>query len=399
MIIHPVKMESSSTGSRLSARVEYAGSPPSGTVLWFEFPGSPPERFSGSPDGFLLALLLLAMASSEDIEVCGPLDQQLLSNLAEYQRIFHAWFPERFHLVEIRSRGLRGAAPRGRPTAVGSAFSGGVDSTYTLWSHLPANEPDPKRRITHTLFIHGFDIPLADAATFDTASKRYADELGALGIELVVARTNIREFVDVLPWELMHGSSLGAVVLMLDQLLGLFYLPASGSYSELDPWGSHPVSDPLMSTGTLAFVHHGCMARCDKIISVSKWVPARSWLRVCWERPDARVNCCRCFKCIKTMVSLELAGVLHECPTFPGTLERSRVRGLRLPPYEWREMEATLQRAVEAGRKDIVYDLRRALWASRLRHQISRARGSLKRLTRRSAATFGVGVDNRLPRR
>jgi hypothetical protein len=383
MIIHQVEMESGRAGVRLSARIEseLPGLPVD--VLWFEFPGSPPGHFSGNPDGFVLGLLLLAMAQREDIDVCGTLDRRLVANLAEYQRIFHAWYPQIFHPVEIRCRGLRVSHPRSRPIAVGSAFSGGVDSTYTVWSHLPENDPDPATRITHALFIHGFDIPLTAASVFDAASSRYETELRAQGIELIPARTNVRQLVDVLPWELVHGSSLGAVALMLDQLLGRFFVPASESYCDLGPWGSHPVSDPLMSTDTLAVVHDGSMARCDKIISVSKWVPARSWLRVCWERPDARVNCCRCYNCVMTMVSLELAGVLKDCPTFPGALVRSRLRGVRLPPEEWLEAETTVRRAAEAGRNDVVSDLRHALWLSRLTHWTSRILKSIARRSRR----------------
>ena len=37
-------------------------------------------------------------------------------------------------------------------------FTGGVDSTFTLWSHLPQNQPVPEFRITHAIFLKGFDI-------------------------------------------------------------------------------------------------------------------------------------------------------------------------------------------------------------------------------------------------
>jgi hypothetical protein len=383
MIIHPVKMETSLGGVRLSARVEVEGRQLSAETLWFEFPGSPPERFSGSSDGFLVALLLLAMARREDIQVHGTLDRRLLSNLAEYQRIFQAWFPELFHPVEIRCEGVCMAASEGRPTGVVSAFSGGVDSSYTLWSHLPEHEPDPARRITHALFVHGFDIPLDDASTFEAASARYVDEMRALGIELVVARTNVRQFLDELPWGITHGSALGSLALMLDRFLAVFYLPASFSYAELEPWGSHPLSDPLMSTATLTVIHDGCMMRCEKITRLAQWAPARSWLRVCWERPSAHANCCRCYKCVLTMISLDIAGMLDQSPTFPEPLEGSRIRWLRLPPQEWRETATIRQRAAASGRMDIVRDLRTALSLSRLRHRLSPLRSLLKSVRRR----------------
>lgn len=383
MIISPVKMETSPGGVRLSVRVEVEGRPLTTDELWFDFPQSPSERFSGCADGFVVALLLLAMARGEDIHVHSMLDRRLLANLVEYQRIFHTWFPELFTPVEIHCEGIRSADSRARPVGVASPFSGGVDSSHTVWSHLPANEAEPGRRITHALFVHGFDIPLADVSTFEAASNRYRDEMRALGVELVVARTNIRQLVDELPWEIAHGSALGAVALMLDRLLAVFYLPASFSYGELEPWGSHPLTDPLMSNETLTVIHDGCMIRCDKIARVAQWAPARSWLRVCWEHPDAHANCCRCYKCVLTMISLDLAGILDQSPTFPEALQSSRIRNLRLPPQEWREAETIMQRAAASGRMDIVRDLRATLTWSRLWASTSPVRSLLKALRRR----------------
>ncbi|WP_372921872.1 hypothetical protein [Roseovarius sp.] len=219
-----------------------------------------------------------------------------------------------------------------RPIGIASAFSGGVDSSYTVWSHLAEQEPDPAKRITHALFVHGFDIPLTDASTFEAASSRYIDEMRALGIELILARTNVRQFVDELPWGITHGSALGSVALMLDRLLTLFYFPASSSYTDLEPWGSHPVSDPLMSNTTLTVIHDGCMIRCDKVSRVAQWEPARSWMRVCWKHPSAGANCCRCYNCVLTMISLDIPGMFGQSPTFPEPLVGSRIRRLCLPP-------------------------------------------------------------------
>jgi len=393
MIIHPITMESIGAGVRISARIEWDGQQPQFDTLWFEFPESAPAAFSGHPDGFVVAMLLLAMARREDIHVLGSLDRQLLSNLVEYQRIFHAWFPDLFQPVGIHGQGSRIAEKGAGPRGVGSAFSGGVDSSYTLWSHLPDNEPLPDRRISHALFVHGFDIPLADTATFEAAASRYRRELQVLGVELVTARTNIRQFVDVLPWELLHGSALGAVVLMLDRLLGLFYVPASVAYDDLQPWGSHPVADPLLATATMTVIHDGCMVRFDKVATVSRWAPARSWLRVCWVRPDANRNCCRCYGCVLTMIALDIAGTLPECPTFPGALDRSTIRRLHLPSELRREIETLIGRVNAAGRPELAQDLRVAWRSSCVRHRISAMSKALKSMFRRGGRSSPRGSD------
>ena len=392
MIIGPVEMVAGEGSVRLSARIEFeAGDAPEADTLWYEFGGCDETFFSGGADGFVTALLLLAMARGEDLRVRGILSSRLLQGLAEYQRVFQAWFPERFQRVAIECDGTRMMLPGERPAAVGAAFSGGVDSSFTLLSHLPSEAKGACDAIDYALFIHGMDIPLHDEHTFAVASQRYYEQLEALGVRLLTARTNVREFVDVLPWELAHGSALGSVALMLDRVLGRFYIPASFPYTELAPWGSHPLTDPLMSTDTLEFIHDGCVARVDKIAAVADWAPARSWLRVCWERPDARRNCCRCYNCVLTMVSLDIAGHLSDCAMFPEALERSRVRGLRLPPEELDETETIIARAEAAGRHDLAADLRAALRGSRRRL-------ALRSLRRRIGALGRVLSRRRRPR-
>jgi hypothetical protein len=390
MIIHPVEIQPGRDGVRVSARIEFASGHGSGTdTLWYEFPRSEAAHFSGSADGFVTALLLLAMAGREDIQVRGVLNRRLLDNLREYQRVFSAWFPKRFFPVAIECEGWSEPPAPDAPRTVATAFSGGVDSSYTLFSHLPANEWDPSRRIDHALFVHGFDIPLHDETTFDKASEMYDRELRALGVELLTARTNVRHFVDALPWQLTHGTALGSVALMLDRLLGLFYIPASFHYTELTPWGSHPVSDPLMSTDRLLLIHDGCLSRTDKIARVAEHAPARGWLRVCWEKPNASQNCCQCYNCLLTMASLEIAGALSECSTFPEPLSRSRVRRMLLPKEELLYTRKLAERAMAAGRPDLAEDLQTAWRSNHRALTVSRIRRRLRSLTRSLARRLG----------
>ncbi len=396
MIIHPVKIENGTngkTGVRASARIEFA-SPraPTPDTLWYEFPRNEIAHLSGSADGFVTALLLLAMARREDIRVRGALNRRLVQNLYEYQRIFSAWFPKRFHPVAIDCEGWSEPPGSETPRAVATAFSGGVDSTYTLFSHLPANEWDPDRQIDYALFVHGFDIPLDDRVTFDEASRIYDTHLRELGVELLTARTNVRQFVDALPWIITHGSALGSVPLILDRLLGMFYIPASLQYPNLHPWGSHPVSDPFLSTDSMIIVHDACMSRIDKVAQVAAQVPARSWLRVCWERPNADKNCCRCYNCLLTMSSLEIAGALSECRTFPEPLERSRIRRMRLPEEELFDAKKLAARAMSAGRSDLAEDLETAWRSSRRALSVSKVKNRLRSLPRALTKRLGLGM-------
>jgi hypothetical protein len=192
-------------------------------ILWYKFPAHYGIPTSGRMDAFVASLLLLAMLYGEDIEVRGKLSPRLAYGLGEYQRIFHAWLPERFKLIGIHCEGYN--IPSG-PTSTGAvacAFSGGVDSFYTLWSHLSTKDLRLGYQISHALFIHGYDIFLADTATYRTALRSYACKMQELGIELVTARTNIYEIVTpTVSWEWAHGAALIGVALVLDRLFARF---------------------------------------------------------------------------------------------------------------------------------------------------------------------------------
>jgi hypothetical protein len=383
MVIHQVQWQPvGKSGSRLSAAIQFAGQDGPPASLWYELEGVGAGDCSGHSDSFLVALLLVAMMRREEIEVRGGVCPRLLRNLQAYQQVFHAWFPEKFALVAITAEEFAGRPNAAAARGVGCAFSGGVDSSYTLQAHLPAHEPDPEWRVSHAVFVHGFDIRLCEEGIFAAAASRYRQRLAELGVRLITVRTNIREFVDVVSWELAHGSALASVALLLSPLLQRFCIPASFPYTESLPWGSHPLTDPLLSSAALEIIHDGAMARVDKIARVAAWPPARSWLRVCWERPDANRNCGRCYNCMLTMVSLEIAGFLADCPTFPGSLDRAGIRALRLPEEELPETQTIVARARAAGRHDLAADLEACLRGSRRRLAMGRASTGLRRIKR-----------------
>lgn len=75
--------------------------------------------------------------------------------------------------------------------------------------------------------------------------------------------------------------------------------------------------DPLWGTETLAIVHDGIEhISFEKLQAIPHERVARQNLRVCWENQGGAYNCCRCEKCIRTMVCLTAVGVLDQFETF-----------------------------------------------------------------------------------
>lgn len=356
MIVHPIQQSVKAGKVRVSAAIEvetHGAASLFPEQLWYEFPEDVCDGLRVTSDGMAAAVLLLASSLGERLKLTEAISPRLLYGMEEYLRVFNCWFPARFPIIPIEpsSRAV-GLLPSSK--GVATAFSGGVDSSYTLWTHLPEREKHEGYRLSHAVFIHGLDIPLSDEITFNVASRAYEAMLQQVGVRLLTVRTNARQFTTGLPWELAHGAILLSVPLLLGRLLQRFFVPASTTYVDVGEWGSDPLVDHLLSTETLDIVHDGASAyRVDKVRAISTWPLVYSHLRTCWEKPNKLLNCCHCYTCHITMGALEAETALKRFETFPLPLDAERVR--RTPiPSGWRvEVDALVNRLWEVGQREL----------------------------------------------
>ena len=90
--------------------------------------------------------------------------------------------------------------------------------------------------------------------------------------------------------------------------------------------------DPLWSTELTEIEHHGCGAtRPEKVAYISEHETAMNWLRVCFKNPDGAYNCGHCGKCLRTRVTLRVAGALERCKTLPHDLSLEEVANMEMP--------------------------------------------------------------------
>lgn len=298
-------------GTRISYEFEIAG-----TVhdVWFHF--SMPAA-NAAIEAFLAFTLLPAMKAGADLAIDMPMSRQMLGNVETIEDIFACWQPDTFRHVAIQAQPTCLATQTSAEVAC--FFSCGVDSFFTLLKH--------RDEITTLLLVHGFDISLESTALSAKVSAAVRDVAARLNKKVIEIETNIRAFSDLhLGWDIYHGSALAAVALMLPPDFSKIYVPASHTYSDLMPWGSHPLVDPLWGTEQLQIIHDGCEAtRVEKVAALSKSDVAMTTLRVCWRNPQGAYNCGRCDKCLRTMVNLYLAGALGRCTTLPGALNLHEV--------------------------------------------------------------------------
>ncbi len=355
--------------------------------LWFALDERHDAAVSPWADPFVLACLFPVMDEGIALEVHGaPVSPSLVANVHEFQRAWHAWLG--VPVVEIRSDDEQERA--GRAVPVAAAFSGGVDSAYTVFCHRPG---ETSHAVEAAVMVHGFDVPLADEAGFAQARTRAHVMLDSIGVELVGVATNVRELLP--DWERGHGTAVAAALTVLAGRFGSGLIAASGPYDPLIlPWGSNPLTDPMLGSDTFRIVHDGAgCSRGEKIEALGEWPSALGALRFCWSGPRAGANCGRCNKCIHTELLFRCARIEHELfENRPG--ERDVLRVVRVPqtgPFTRLVRREIVERARREGIEERwARVLRRtvrleALGAAAPMWMRDRGRGALRAISRRPA--------------
>lgn len=365
-------------------------------TLWYSLPdlgGAAPVE---PAEPFLLAALVHAMGEGRDLVLHAAASAELLGNLAEFRDAWHRWRPDSYAPIAIEAdRVTPRGAPRARSAGVVASYSGGVDSSFTIWQHTSGLAGHRARRITHAIFVHGFDIPLADAAGFDVGCRRAQPLLAGLGVRLVPIRTNFREaFPD--RWEQAYGPALAACFHQLRPHCGEALLASSRTYDALIfPMGSNVITDPLLSSADLAVIEDGAgLNRCDKVSRIAAWPAGVEALRVCWEGERRDRNCGECEKCVRTVCNF-LAARLPVPPCFDRTLTVALIERIRLRSpvlaEEWAQLLLVAQRNgvgakwVEVARRKVArYRRRTAVREAAGRLARATLPGGIRRLVRRA---------------
>jgi hypothetical protein len=203
---------------------------------------------------------------------------------------------------------------------VATAFSGGIDSFFTLWSHLPENQSILPFVVTHGLFVYGLDPHLEDEENYRIVYAEYTKLFDAFGLELVSVQTNAYLLAQFrINWIYFFGQPLIGAAQMMSPFLRRFYVPSGFSYHDKVLQGSSPLIDHLLSTEQLDVVHHGAStSRIDKLKTLANWPATYHRLRVCTNKKGLHgfQNCSSCDKCYRTIVTLSLLEALPNYNNF-----------------------------------------------------------------------------------
>lgn len=308
--LFPQSLDVSKEGQRRSCIIKETSA--SGEVikteLWIVYPTGLPMLEDNNCDSYLLGILLLAMQQSANIVVHGSVSKRLLANLTELQYIWNRWCPETYSLVEIIVDDVRESEIQADGAIF--AFSGGVDAQFTAYRHAKGLAGYCTQQNKAAVLVHGFDISLTDTEGLSGAATKAIETLDSIGIDLLVVKTNLKDFREM-NWGYSHGFAIASVLSGLSMYAGAGMIGSGEPYEALEtPWGSHPMTDPLLSSGSFRIIHDGAgFSRSEKVKFLSDWAVGMKNLRVCWEGELKGSNCGKCEKCVRTRLNFLLAGI------------------------------------------------------------------------------------------
>lgn len=330
--------------------------------LWFEIPADDQLALDpGDMTPFVLSLVFPAMRLGKDITVEGSMSESLYYALEGLQVIFSGWYknlrPVKIQVVD----GLRVQTDTdNKQRDIVTCFSGGVDSFHTLrkfYSH-----PSPRYRATHALFgLFGPPFHWSKPAIYDEALKTYDAMLASIGVKLLSVRTNAYDFSRPLniAWEIPHAFITAASMHVFGNKFSKGYIPSSYHYKNLFDWGSHPLTDPLLSTEDTQIIHDSVhVTRIEKVQRIADWELAQKHLNVCTVRTPANQNCGRCSKCLRTIFELACTPYSKGFSTFPQDANGNfKIRkgdlGILRKPNEQMFLRETLALARKEGKYDL----------------------------------------------
>lgn len=337
LIIDDLRLEKDSR--RLETRLELNGKP---FELFFE---SPNTMLAPRLEGLLAMTLTAAMSSHcGTVRARGSVSPEFLQNLYKAQELLLSWRPS---YQRVGYEGIEPVATSGSGGAgSGVFFSLGLDSFYSLFKHLD--------EITHIIFIHGYDLALHERQLRQQTTEAVYRVASHFGKQVIEIETNARAFLEPLTrWVWSYGSTLACIGYLVSPYVRRLYIAASYTYQHNPPQGTHIDLDPLWGSPGLEFIHDGLEAgRVQKARLVGEYDIALQTLRVCNNNPNSQYNCGKCSKCVRTMATLQAAGVLERCTTFTNTLDMRQVA--RIDAHSPRErvfLEDILDEIKDTGRE------------------------------------------------
>ncbi|GDY26785.1 hypothetical protein AHAT_26750 [Agarivorans sp. Toyoura001] len=282
--------------------------------LWFEVSHFGNLSLSTSADTALVSLLLPAMLANENIHIAGAISEQLLFNLnGAYQTLVIQQIPQ---LNRIKISAEKTSSQSSRAKGVITGFSAGVDSFCTLTDYFTESTP-AARKVTHLLYNNVGSHGKGKERLFKERYAQLKQSADNWQLPFIMVNSNMNDFYGrALDFQLTHTIRNAAIPMLLQEHIGHFLYSSAYSYKDLFVGSSYDMaysdvfSLPLLSTESLQSHSVGSeYTRVEKTAVVAKNPESYKVLDVC-VKGDQAENCSYCDKCLRTILTLEIANKL-----------------------------------------------------------------------------------------
>lgn len=282
--------------------------------LWYEILGLPRGVSFASADAFFAPCLLFAMKRNAAIRFEVPISESIAQQAPDIAFIFGTQLGLDRHPqidlpnVVIATRQSRGGV---------MGFSAGVDSWFSLKENFFECEP-PSKRLTH-LLVNDVGANTRDSKKQQVLS-RAQDVSDELGLRLIRVSSNMAHFLGM-GFQKTHTARNASVAHLLAPVADTFYYASSDTYLDAGVFPTYDVAYadsillPLLSNDVMQLQSSGSRftrgEKTKKILDVPK-IGERLDVCVNHGHQSSKINCGRCWKCMRTELTLEAFGALAQ---------------------------------------------------------------------------------------
>lgn len=255
-------------------------------------------------DPFVIAALFPAMEVGGTLRIHGRVSRTLIRNILDFQSAWHMAAPEHCRMFALDVKEVADLSIREEGTEPDTilAFTAGVDAMLALCRNVSGDAGPAAHKIGATMMILGMHTETGevDGEPLIADLRRIS---GDWGLPMAVVDSNIVEIVR--RSEFSHGTWLAACLMLFAGNYSTGLLGSSKLWFKRgwEVFGSHPLLDPLLSGGQMTIRNdEGLYHRAEKVKLLTLYPGVVDELRVCWRPFLPERNCCRCEKCVRTML-------------------------------------------------------------------------------------------------
>ena len=291
-------------------------------------------------DALVWGLVLFCMEKGYNIVSLLPITDELYYNLINHYIRPLAVANKNLHEIDI-------IAPKIQPVKstqeiVATGISCGIDSLYTIQQHTREVIPESMRVNTLVFFNAGSSFNGRAELHHDLVdgrldlAKRFADEYG---FKFIFVETNLHLILNKYrPYRHVEYHTNMALFCMyhIQSILSVYYYSSANPYNEfnmdVERFDDAAYRDLLtLSMASISnfrfYSSGGGVGRYEKTKTLLDFEPTYKYLNVCVENIN---NCSTCFKCVRTMLTLDALGVLEKFSTVFNLKEYNRNRFIYL---------------------------------------------------------------------